>query len=176
MSTQYTGCLTLTDYDDNDCGDIELGRIRAVAFVKKTAAVTNPSSDAVWSALVAAKNAVVIRNVRGQSDGGSPVEGPGFGDTPSDLQGFNFTASYVDQNTVPNVDFYNQLKKLAKTYRFWYVTETQIWETGAVPVIIPTIPKTENVADTVVTNVTVKWTKEDQPTPRTKPSTYFDQD
>ena len=184
--SSYTNCLALSPYDQNICGLTEKGRIRAIALLKNGTSIANPSNQSSWESLETSSSAqitagqlpslIVIRNVRG-SKSDSPIEGPGFGNTPSDFQGFNFEVVCADENvSVANVAFYNSLSKISKNYRLWYVTESLVWQTTETPVIIPNLAITEDVASAINWSITIKWASEDQPTPYGIPGEFFEID
>ena len=154
----------------------ELGRIRHIALVKTSSTLVDPTDQTEWEALEASKEALIIRQVRGESDGGAPVEGEGYGDQPTTVDGYNFTATFFDGRVLQNVDFYNQLVKNIGNYKLWYVTETRVWDTGAIPTVAPIVPIGADPTQRINVSGTFKWQAENPiPTPYAKPGTFFDE-
>lgn len=156
----------------NPCEPIEHGRVRSVAYVKKDFAFTDPTDATEWEAGVAAGDIIIIAEVIGSSNGGAPVEAPGYGDQSTKITGYDFEVVYKDPNFAQNADFYNAMK-YSRNFKIAYRTEnfTQI-STNAVSVV-PSAPITENLSDEVVWNVTVKFTQGDIPTPIATPAGIF---
>ena len=59
----YTDCQAIPDYINDDCGDIENGRVRHLILKKKTATITDPSNASQWSALIASGDALKVSKV-----------------------------------------------------------------------------------------------------------------
>src|SRR4051812_47645843 len=111
MATNNYTCEPIPAYKDSLCVSSELARVRSIALVKAGVAVINPSSDAVWAALVAAGNAIIIREIRGNYDGGQVVEAPGFGSQLVKVQNMNHVLNLTDPKAVDNIAFYNAMKR-----------------------------------------------------------------
>lgn len=169
-----SGCDTeVGEHFCNDCETPEHGRIRSVAFIKDSFAFTDPTSPTEWRNGIQSKEIIIIPKTNGSFDGGSEVEGPGYGDQSSKLIGFNFQAVYNDPNYKENADFYNALKR-SKNYRFAYRTESQIHITDNTVSVIPKNPVGEDLTSEVTWNVTVKWSDSDLPVPFDVPAGIFD--
>jgi hypothetical protein len=168
-----TGCNTaVPDHFCSDCPTREHGRVRAVAFIKDTFEFTDPTNPLEWQAGIAAKDIIIINKVNGTFDGGSEVEGPGYGDQASTLFGYNFVAVFNDPNYEFNADFYNALKR-SSNWRFAYKTENFVHLTTKTVSVVPKNPVTDDINSDVVWNVTVKWAEEDLPIPYTTPAGVF---
>lgn len=174
MSIYVNSCIALNDYSTNPCGTKEMGRVRAVAFVKKTSTIADPTSDSEWNALVTAGNAILIPRVRGTYDGGVDVESAGFADESTEFTGKNHQIQYFDPNfNKNNRDFYNELRKASKDFKIWFVSESFLYEVKTTPMISAKYPMTENVTDQITFDVMVKWSDENLPVIYTKPTTFF---
>lgn len=175
MSVYYpSGCDSLIpDYVCDPCEIVELGRIRSVAYIKKTFAFTDPTSPAEWQNGFASGDIILIPFVRGTFDGGAEVESTGYGDQATRLTGYNFQAQYQDPNYRSNCAFYNALKN-AKDYKFAYRTETQIHITDVPVQVIPKNPVQDDINSEVVWDVIVKWSSKDLPCPVDVPEGIFD--
>lgn len=166
------GCAaTVGDHYCNPCDTPEHGRVRAVAFIANDFAFANPSNPTEWKTGIGLKKIIIIPATNGSFDGGSEVEGPGYGDQVSKLTGYNFQLTYDDPNYKNNADFYNALKRSSNYYAA-YKTETQIHFTSTVSVV-PKNPVTANIPDEVVWAVLVKWSNGDLPIPFDQPTGIF---
>ena len=173
MATQYA-CDPVPPYKNVLCSSNELARVRSIALVKATSVVSDPTSDAVWAALEASGDAVIMREIRGLYDGGAVVEAPGFGSQLVKIQNMNHTLTLTDPKTIDNIAFYNAMKRNSYQYRLWFLTETQVWETFGVPTFAPTMPVPEDISQEVYIVTAIKWQYEDLPTPYDKPTSYLD--
>lgn len=169
----YTDCQAIPDYINDDCGDIENGRVRHLILKKKTATITDPSNASQWQALIDSGDALVIKNIKGAYDGGVIVENDGFGDASSQFTGRNHTLTYMDYTVKSNVSFYNEFAKASNNYNVYFATESLIWGQTKGIQIYSTLPITNNLQEGINFNVTVKWAEIDMPTPYTIPAGIF---
>src|SRR4051812_12704673 len=104
---------SVADPECDPCLDnIELGGVRGVCYIHKSYVATvkaDPTNPAVWAAGKAAGLIKVIPQTNGTSDGGAPVEVPGFGDQITKLIGYNFQVTYKDPVLAANTPFYNSI-------------------------------------------------------------------
>lgn len=167
------GCDSeIPDHQCSNCDDTEHGRIRSVAFIKKSFQFLDPTNPVEWHTGIANKDIIIIPDVNGTFDGGSETEGDGYGDQQTKLLGYNFTATYKDPSYKLNAKFYNEIKR-SRNYYFGYRTETQIHLVLPVVQAIPKNPVTANTTDEVTWEVTVKWADEDLPIPYDAPANTF---
>lgn len=157
----------------NSCDVAELGRVRSVAFIKKTFAFVDPTSAVEWRAGVASGSIIVIPEVLGSFNGGDPIEGTGYGDRPSRLTGYNFELPYKDPNYPQNADFYNSIK-FARNWKVAFRTQNFTHISNSTVSIIPKNPITEDITSEVVWDVLVKFSQADIPTPVSTPETIFE--
>lgn len=163
----------IPDHYCNECEPREHARIRSTAFIAKDFSFIDPSDPDEWEAGIAAKKIIIIPLTNGTFDGGSEVEGPGYGDQASSLNGYNFQAVYNDPNYGLNADFYNAIKN-SRNQKFAYRTETKIHLTEVTVQVIPKNPVVEDLTGEVVWNVTVKWSDDDLPIPYDTPAGIFE--
>lgn len=169
------GCESqIPDHVCDPCEAREKGRIGSVAYIKKEFEFTDPSNPEEWRTGIEAGDIIIIPEVTGSFDGGSEVEGPGYGRQATSLIGYNFTSNFKDPNYKNNCDFYNGLKN-SRAWRYAYVTETQVHLTTNPVVSIPKNPVTEELNSDVVWDVTVKWSDSNLPCPFPKPAGIFDE-
>lgn len=174
MAVYYpSGCeVDIPDYTCDPCEALEKGRIGTAGFIKTSFEFTDPSNPTEWQAGINSKDIIVIPEVVGSFDGGTEVEGPGYGRQATKLLGYNFTSNFRDPNYKRNVAFYNLLKN-SRNYRYFYVTETQVHITDNPVSIIPKTPVTEDLNSDVAVDVTVKWDGNDMPLPYDAPAGIF---
>lgn len=163
----------IPDHYCNECEPREHARIRAAAFVRKDFSFINPSDPDEWEQGIADKKIIIIPKTNGSFDGGSEVEGPGYGDQQTSLNGYNFQAIFNDPNYKLNADFYNAIKN-SRNYKFFYKTETQGHLTDVAVQAIPKNPVVEDLTGEVVWNITVKWSDDDLPVPFDAPAGVFE--
>ncbi len=169
-----SGCggESLPNHFCDPCEEIEHGRIRSVAFINKDFEFTDPSNPNQWKTGIANKDIIIIPAVRGTFDGGSEVEGPGYGNQETKLVGYNFQSNYSDPNYKNNADFYNVLKR-SRSYKYAFVTETLVHLTENTVSVIPKNPVTEELTSEVTWSVLVKWSEGDTPAPYPVPEDIF---
>lgn len=167
------GCdAEIPDHLCANCDDIEHGRIRSIAFIKKSFHFHDITNPVEWTAAINAKNVIIIPDVNGTFDGGAEQEADGYGDQQTKLVGYNFTLNFKDPNYKQNAAFYNAIKN-SRNYTIAYRTETQIHPSLVAVEIIPKNPVTANTTDEVVWDVTVKWSTGDVPEPFDAPLGTF---
>lgn len=168
-----SGCGTATgNHYCNPCDVPENGRVRSAAFISNDFAFLDPTSPVEWNAGILAKKIIIIPETNGSFDGGSEVEGTGYGDQKSKLTGYDFQLTYSDPNYRLNADFYNAIKR-SRNWKFAYRTSSQVHMVEVPVTIIPKNPVTENLTDEVVWHVLVKWSDDDLPIPFNTPAGIF---
>lgn len=168
-----SGCeAEVGDHYCNPCDPREHGRVRAAAFIANDFAFTDPTNPTEWRNGILNKKIIIIPETNGTFDGGTEVEGPGYGDQATQVTGYNFSATFNDPNYKLNADFYNAIKR-SRNWRFAYKTETQVHLTQNTVSIIPKNPVADDIASDVVWNVLVKWSEGDLPVPYDEPSGIF---
>lgn len=170
----YHECEDLGAYNCDPCGASENGRIGAFALVLESSTILNPSNASQWAALEASGAAKIIRDIRGQGDGGAPVVVPGFGRTVEKMTGMNHTLTFADEKTLQNIEFYNSLIDQAKNYKLWYVTETQVWQVLGEISFTPKKAVGEDPSTSILIEGTIKWSYKYMETSYDKPGTFFE--
>lgn len=156
------------------CEAFEKGKIRAVAFIKKTFEFTDPTNPTEWQTGLNNHDIIIIPAVIGTFDGGTEVLGPGYGDQSESLLGYDFVATVRDPNYVSNCLFWNLIKN-SRLYKFFYKTGTQGHISENPATIIPKNPVTEDINSIVEWNATIKWKGSDAPCPFDAPAGIFDE-
>lgn len=183
MSVYYPssscGGGAIPNYYCNPCLDstvIEYGRVRSVAFVKNTYISTilaNPSSTAVWTTAVNSGNAIVLYQTRGSYDGGNTTMITGFADSIEFNGTRTHTLTYTDPFVAENVDFYNAIQN-STDYTMVWRTSSKIWFAEKPVTITPKNAVADDIASTMVFEVTCKWTNANSPYGYTTPAAIFD--
>lgn len=178
-------------------GSVEHGRIRGAAFIQKsylptlqaaidalqTALAASPQVPAditaaetalttAWNTGITDKAIYVIPETTGTFDGGSVVEGPGYGDRISRFIGWNFTLTYKDPSFKQNAGFYNTISRSTNWNLIWR-TETLTRISNNPVTISAKSPVTDDMNSEVVWEVDIKWTGADQPLPYSNMINYF---
>lgn len=164
--------VEIPDHICDPCETKEKGRIGSTAFIKTSFEFTDPSDPTEWQTGINVRDIIIIPEVLGSFDGGTEVEGPGYGRQSTSLLGYNFTANFKDPNYKGNCDFYNLLKN-SRAWKFAFKTETQIHITTNPVQVIPKNPVTEELNSDVVWDVTVKWDDQNLPCPFDEPAGIF---
>lgn len=168
-----SGCSTsVPDHYCDGCPVIEQGGIRSVAFIKEGFDFTDPTNPTQWQAGIASKDIIIIPNVFGDFDGGSPVEAQGYGDQATRLTGFNFQLTYNDPDYKNNADFYNAIKR-STVYRIAYRTQTLTHISENNVTVIPKNAVATELTSALGWNVLVKWSEGDLPVPYDTPAGIF---
>jgi hypothetical protein len=156
--------------------DVELGRVRGVAFIHRNYVDTlnaDPTDDTIWATGVEQGMIKIIPKTTGTYDGGSPVEAPGFGDTETKIIGYKFVASYRDPSLKGNTAFYNSIKR-SSVWHFAFRTETLTRISQYPATVIPKAPVEEDMTSQSVWNVDVKFNQADHPVPFDTPVGVFE--
>lgn len=168
------GCeVAIGDHYCNDCDEIEHGKVRSVAFVKKTFSFEDPSDPTEWEEGIQSKDIIIIPKVLGSFNGGEPVTGPGYGDQAERTTGYNFELTYKDPSYAYNSDFYNGIKR-SNIYKVAYRTENYIHISDNTVSVTPKAPVGEEVTSDVVYDVLVKFSQGDLPKPVLTPPGIFE--
>jgi hypothetical protein len=161
----------------DNCGEeTELGGVRSGAFILKAglaAILANPTTLGVWTTAKTAGNLFIIPNARGTFDGGTPVEGEGYGDQKTRVTGYDYVAVLKDPVYKTNRDFWNSIKGRKDLY-FVFRTETQLHIAEATCSVAPKNPVQEDISTAVVWEVEIKWSQKALMTPLDVPTTLFD--
>lgn len=147
------------------CTPKELGGVRTAGFIKSNFVFTDPSSASEWNNgfVSTPRNIILIPEVYGTFDGGTPLESQGFGDNPTSLDGYDFTVQFFDPNFIGNCDFYDTLKNDRNGYKFFFRTGSQVWLSDKTVTVIPKSPVAQDIKSKVLWDVTVKWTSANLP-------------
>lgn len=166
----------ILDPIDDDCGDeTEGGRVRSTGFLNKAAYAAikaDPSDEAIWLAQIAAGNVKIIKRVRGNFDGGTPVKVDGYGDQKEKIIGYDCVLNFSDPVYKSNYPFYNSIAK-SKSQYLAFRSESQCHITDAVVSLAPKNPIEEDINSNVNWQVEVTWRQKDLVKPFDSPEGIF---
>jgi hypothetical protein len=173
----YNECdQNLDTHYSRTCDDKpEKGRIRRGAWIKSSYYSTlmqDPTDDALWSAGITAGDIIILYELAGTFDGGSPKMSPGFGDQKEQYTGSDFKANIKDPVYALNWAHYKSLVG-KQTWHFCYLTETKGHITSVPVTVAPKNPITENVEDSVIWEAEVSWFEYFTPAPHDVPVSVF---
>jgi hypothetical protein len=174
MSIYYpSGCDDdLLEHNCDPCPAGEHGRVRGVAFVKKTFDFTDITDPTEWEAGIAAGDIVIIPETNGTYDGGTPQFGPGYGDTPERYLGSEFKVNYRDPNYIGNCDFYNKIRK-SRNWKIAYLSETQIRLSTGTATVFGKDAIADDLNSEIVWEVEAKFKQTDTSCPSDIPDGIF---
>jgi len=173
MSVYYPGCdTTIPSPTCSDCPDKELGGVRSFFLQKDTYSFADITDPLEWNTALANEDVYLFPKSRGTIEQ-TEVESAGFGDQAMVVDGYDFVVNVFEPNFVPNVDFWNAIKK-SNNYKIGWRTETQVWVSDEACGIIPKAPVGEDLKLAVIQNVICKFSQEDYPTPSDVPVDVFD--
>lgn len=178
MYTTYYG-VCVDDIDPHyepGCDYVpEKARIRRGAWVHESvvaAILVDPITAATWNTAITAGKVVIMPELSGNFDGGTPVMGPGFGDAKEIYIGSNFKANIKDRVYKENWAHYRSM--LGKTtWHFAYLTESLVHITDKPVTVAPKNPITDNIDDSVIWEADITWFQFFTPAPHVAPLTVF---
>lgn len=179
MSLYYptNDCATTQSaYYCNPCPTLEYGRVRSIAFVKKTYLATvllAPSTAATWTTGINSGNIIVIWQTSGTYDGSTTAELPGFGDQAIINGNRNHVLTVKDPNYKDNCDFWNDIQN-SNEWTVVYRTSSLIHFSTATVTITSKNPIADDISSIVAWEATVKWVYSSAPCGYTTPSGTFD--
>ena len=152
----------------NDCLDIERGRIRSVAFVKKSfirrdadGYISNAVETSSWWHEGILRGAIeVVPQTRGTFDGGKSITVPGYGKIESFAARKSFTVEIHDPEHKENWLYYAKLAEKRGQYHLVFMTETQL-RISDTPVNIDVGDPVEEDTDSgVLWTCNITWTQD----------------
>ncbi|MFN7707570.1 MAG: hypothetical protein ACK5QE_02770 [Sphingobacteriia bacterium] len=168
-----TSCATDLSYLRQCCPGSEHGGIRNVILVDKYYQPTlmsalNAAGDsataqlAAWQAANTAGKIIILANVLGEYDGGTPNESQGYGGTLTRITGMDHSATVEDLNVVGNRAFADAALR-SQRHVLWFATERLIWNTHATCGIAVTMPVEREYNSELRYIYTFKWSTTSHP-------------
>lgn len=160
------GCFDTPPRSCDDCTEDERRKIVHVAFIKKGTVIDKSTPVLLSSTLKAAEllcNAIIIRNVSGEYDGGTFTEGPGPGKQITRINGGTHQIVFTDFNYIKNVAFWNGFKRVSQNYYMIYFTDTYAWLVTEPVTVLPKPAFDRDNQAYIEADITVKWSSADNP-------------
>lgn len=147
------------------CNSVERGRVRSLALVDPAGETTMEDLLKVdlsgWTDAIDKGDLILLPRVIGSFDGGTAVEGDGYGDETSRLIGYNYALDAKDPSYAGNIDFWQAAEH--KTWKLIYRTETLIHFVDAAVKVQATAPVEEGIDTDVVWNLHLTWASDVKP-------------
>ncbi len=166
------GCEDLIDHICSPCPEAESGRIRHIAFVSTSFTFSDITNPIDWANGIMNGKIIVLPNVNGIYDGGSPVFAASAGDLPQRLVKRNFKINFTDPNFFSNCNFYNFIFK-SPNYRLAWVGETVIQISDKAVNIAPKEPIGEAIESERYWEVECTWSQFNTPCHYSIPAGIF---
>lgn len=166
-------CLNKQARRHDPCEDkLEKGKIRNVAFIRKSQYDTYDFSDpsAFLTALKAAEltgDAIILRNIDGDWDGGTDEVQPGRGGQIERFVGSEHNLTLMDFEIMVNVPFWNTFRRLSRSFVLVMFSETKMWisDPKASLSITGKVPSGTDPKLDIVGEFTAKWYDKGTPEP-----------
>jgi hypothetical protein len=174
MSVLSIVCPTVGCYQNYNCDPDFQNKIIAVAYVKKSAAITplQKSNAQDWmDALMQAYlygDAYLVFNTSGDKPKPDTATTTGRGMQNTKTLAKTHTLNYMDQQgvTLTNVEFYNNFLTTSQLYDFYYFTPYRIWDASGSYVTVIGDPVITNELNTYqMAEVVVTWISKVNPLP-----------
>lgn len=168
----YDNCASLPPIVCNNCQTKELGRVRGIWFQKREYSWTDITDPLEWETAICNQDIYVFPNTRGALDMAETME-QGFGDTEESLSSYTFTLNIMERTYPENCDFWNAIKKSNQFLVGWR-TMSKVYYSSVSAVVVPKAPVPDNLKESVLWNITIKFTQADIPCAQTMPSHIWD--
>jgi len=166
MSVYSLACPTIGCYQNFQCDPDFQNKIIAVAYVKKSAALTalEKSNATDWMDALMQKyldgDAYLVFNTSGDKPKPDTATTSGRGMQNTKVLAKTHTLNYMDQQGVvqSNVQFYNDILASAQNYDFYYFTPGRIWDaSGSYVTVIGDPVITGELNTYMMAEVVVTW-------------------
>jgi len=120
-------CTSLGTFTCSPCPTTELGRIRALAIVKRGTPLPDPTSQQDWFNAICSGLAIVIPadQFRGALEVAENTA-TGYGDSINRTMSFTHTINGFGRYNCENVAFFNELNYASNQFNVWVVTEKSV--------------------------------------------------
>lgn len=167
---------TVPSFVEPECGNIEFGRVVAVAFIHKDITISDPTNPAQWVDATYASDIIVLQNVNGAYPKASVVEIEGKGKQATLGVGRNHEVTFKFDGIKGNSGFVNAINK-AEDYKFAFVVGREYNDLYMVDTIV-SVDIGQNV-DTGIDSqaewmASIKWSDIDVPSVYDVPTGIFE--
>lgn len=177
-------CSSQLSYLQQCCPNTEAGGVRHLILVDKyyqptlvdeldAAGDSTAAQQAAWNRARRAGKLIVVPNILGEYDGGSPTEAQGYGGAQSRVTGMEHTLTVDDVNVVGNRSFADAVNR-SQRYVAWFATERLIWNGHAPCGISATMPVDKAYTSEVKYVYNLKWSSLEHPQHYWLPRQLFD--
>lgn len=143
------------------CSTTELGGIRSTVLIRKDSTFNITSDLKAWEMAIQNNEVIIIPETKGSYDGGTPKNGPGYGDRKERVLGYDFVSNFKDPSYKENLDFWKWAEK--QEWRYGFRTASLLHITDTVVQLTAKAPVDEDIDSEVVWNVEVKWFSVNKP-------------
>ena len=160
-----SNCNEISTHDCESC-EVELGRIRSVAFVHRSyysTLIADIENVNVWVDGRDDNKIFVYPFVNGEFSGGSAITGRGFAKAEETLMAYNFSLDFFIPNYEGNVAHWNALRG-SRNYYVIFCSETKMHVTNKVCTIVPKNEIKNDLKQEVIWSCSSKWTSDNFPT------------
>lgn len=174
MSVLSLTCPTVGCYQNYNCDPDFQNKIIAVAYVKKSSALTalEKSTAQEWIDALMQKyldgDAYLVFNTSGDKPKPDTATTTGRGMQNTKTLAKTHTLNYMDQQgiTLQNVEFYNSFLNTSQLYDFYYFTPNRIWDaSGSYVTVIGDPVITAELNTYQMAEVVVTWISKVNPLP-----------
>ena len=144
-----------TPYTCNPCPDGEGGRIRSLVLVKKGTEISIPIDAEEWEADIVAGNIIILPEVRGSFDGGTPRMVAGYGSNTEIKVGDDYVLNVSDPAYADNAVFWEESER--HTWNICYVSEKVLVYVPAEVQLMAKAPIDEDLNAVVDWDIELRW-------------------
>ena len=144
-----------TPYTCNPCPDGEGGRIRSLVLVKKGTEISIPLDDEEWESDIVAGNIIILPEVRGSFDGGTPRMVTGYGSKNEIKVGDDYVLNVSDPAYADNAVFWEEAER--HTWNICYVSEKVLVYVPAEVQLMAKAPIDEDLNAVVDWDIELRW-------------------
>ena len=144
-----------TPYTCNPCPDGEGGRIRSLVLVKKGTEISIPLDAEEWEADIVAGNIIILPEVRGSFDGGTPRMVAGYGSKTEIKVGDDYVLNVSDPAYADNAEFWEEAER--HTWNICYVSEKVLVYVPAEVQLMAKAPIDEDLNAVVDWDIELRW-------------------
>lgn len=144
-----------TPYTCNPCPDGEGGRIRSLVLVKKGTEISIPLDAEEWEVDIVAGNIIILPEVRGSFDGGTPRMVAGYGSKTEIKVGDDHVVNVSDPAYADNAEFWEEAER--HTWNICYVSEKVLVYVPAEVQLMAKAPIDEDLNAVVDWDIELRW-------------------
>lgn len=162
--SQFSYKLCGEDFLNHICDPCDEGESDGVrsAFFYKDGVFSGTPTTAQFRAGYLAGKVIIIPEVRGTGDGGTPTYGNGFGDRITTYESSDYKMTFTDPNYSLNRDFYDSAQSQTQ-WNFGWRTETLIHMSEKKVTIYGKDPHSGDLKKKIYWEVEVTWNSKNKP-------------